>query len=90
MRYFGRLQGLSGADLEQRINRLVALLDMGGIANGRATGFSYGERIKTAVARALVHDPRNVLLDEPTNGPDVPSVRARARSSADCATKAAV
>ncbi len=76
VRYFGRLQGLSGADLEQRINRLVALLDMGGIADRRATGFSHGERIKTAVARALVHDPRNVLLDEPTNGLDVPSVRA--------------
>ncbi len=90
VRYFGRLQGLGGADLDQRIERLINLLDMRGIADRRAVGFSHGERIKTALARALVHDPRNVLLDEPTNGLDVPSVRAlreiirRLRSEGRC------
>lgn len=75
-RYFGRLHGLGGQELEQRIDRLVALLDMQGIADRRAGGFSHGERMKTALARALVHDPPNLVLDEPTNGLDVPAVRA--------------
>ena len=75
-RYFGRLHGLSGRDLEDRIDRLVLLLDMQSIADRRAGGFSHGERMKTALARALVHDPPNLLLDEPTNGLDVPAVRS--------------
>ena len=74
--YFGRLQGLSGAELEQRTAELLARLDMAGIADRRAQGFSQGERMKVALARALVHGPNNVLLDEPTNGLDVMSTRA--------------
>jgi sodium transport system ATP-binding protein len=76
IRYFGRLHGLSGATLERRIDELVALLDMGKVADRRAAGFSQGERMKVAIARAIIHDPRNVLLDEPTNGLDVMSTRA--------------
>lgn len=76
VRYFGRLHGLGGAELEARIDRLVRLLDMADIADRRAEGFSHGERMKVALARALVHEPRNVLLDEPTNGLDVMSTRA--------------
>jgi sodium transport system ATP-binding protein len=76
VRYFGELHGLSGADLEKRIDALVDLLDMREIAQRRADGFSQGERMKVALARALVHGPRNVLLDEPTNGLDVMSTRA--------------
>jgi len=76
VRYFGRLHGLNGADLEARIERLVRLLEMGEIADRRTEGFSTGERLKVAIARALVHGPRNVLLDEPTNGLDVMSTRA--------------
>ena len=74
--YFGHLQGLSGAVLRQRADELIATLDMSAIANRRARGFSHGERTKVALARALVHDPRNILLDEPTNGLDVMSTRA--------------
>jgi len=74
--YFGRLHGMSAADLRRRRNELIELLDMHDIADRRTVGFSHGERIKTALARALVHDPPNVLLDEPTNGLDVMSVRA--------------
>jgi sodium transport system ATP-binding protein len=55
---------------------LLDLLDMRAIADRRTAGFSHGERTKVALARALVHDPRNVLLDEPTNGLDVMSTRA--------------
>jgi sodium transport system ATP-binding protein len=76
VRYAGELHGLSGAALDQRIDELVELLDMKDIAQRRTEGFSQGERMKVALARALVHGPRNVLLDEPTNGLDVMSTRA--------------
>jgi sodium transport system ATP-binding protein len=75
-RYAGELHGLSGAALEKRVDELVELLDMKDIANRRTEGFSQGERMKVALARALVHGPRNVMLDEPTNGLDVMSTRA--------------
>ncbi|HYO52300.1 ATP-binding cassette domain-containing protein [Archangium sp.] len=74
--YAGELHGLSGAALDRRIGELVELLDMKEIADRRTEGFSQGERMKVALARALVHAPRNVLLDEPTNGLDVMSTRA--------------
>jgi sodium transport system ATP-binding protein len=76
IRYFGELQGLRGETLGRRVDELVAALDMQGIADRRAAGFSQGERMKVALARALVHEPQNVLLDEPTNGLDVMSTRA--------------
>ena len=79
IRYFGRLHGLGGRQLETRLDELIGLLDMAGIADRRARGFSHGERVKTALAQALVHQPQNVLLDEPTNGLDVKSVRALRR-----------
>lgn len=76
IRYFGRLHGLGGAALEARVETLITRLDMRDIADRRAAGFSQGERVKVALARALVHDPPNVILDEPTNGLDVTSTRA--------------
>jgi sodium transport system ATP-binding protein len=76
IRYFGRLHDLNGPELEQRIDGLLAVLDMQSIADRKTEGFSSGERLKVAIARALVHDPENVLLDEPTNGLDVKSTRA--------------
>ena len=62
--------------MQPRIDALIDLLDMKAIAGRRADGFSHGERVKVALARALVHEPRNVMLDEPTNGLDVMSTRA--------------
>ena len=76
IRYFGQLRGLGGKELEARIDALVALLDMGDIAGRRTEGFSTGEQVKVAIARALVHQPQNVILDEPTAGLDVMSTRA--------------
>jgi sodium transport system ATP-binding protein len=74
--YFGALHGLTHKALETRTDELLELLDMREIADRRVQGFSQGERAKVAIARALVHRPRNVVLDEPTNGLDVMSTRA--------------
>ncbi len=74
--YFGRLHCLDEGALRRRCDALMAALDMAGIAGRRAEGFSQGERVKTAIARALVHDPKNLILDEPTNGLDVMATRA--------------
>ncbi len=74
--YFGRLQGLGETELAARREALIEALEMTDIADRRTEGFSQGQRVKTAIARALVHDPRNVILDEPTNGLDVMATRA--------------
>jgi sodium transport system ATP-binding protein len=74
--YFGQLHGLPQDLLARRRDALIHALDMGDIADRRTEGFSQGQRVKTAIARALVHDPRNVILDEPTNGLDVMATRA--------------
>ncbi len=74
--YFARLHGMSEALLTVRRAALIEALGMDDIAHRRTEGFSQGQRVKTAIARALVHDPRNVILDEPTNGLDVMATRA--------------
>lgn len=76
MRYFAHLQGLGRAETETRCEDLVDLLGMGDFADRRAAGLSHGENTKVALARALLHEPANVLLDEPTTGLDVMSTRA--------------
>jgi sodium transport system ATP-binding protein len=73
--YFGELHGLSRPDREARAAELIEMLEMQPFADRLAKGFSQGQKVKTALARALVHRPRNVLLDEPTNGLDVMAVR---------------
>ena len=74
--YFGELHGMSKAAIAERTRALSAALDMDDILDRQTEGFSQGQRTKTAIARALVHDPRNVILDEPTNGLDVMTTRA--------------
>ena len=74
--YFGELHGMSRAAIALRTQALSEALDMDGILERQTEGFSQGQRTKTAIARALVHDPRNVILDEPTNGLDVMTTRA--------------
>ncbi len=73
--YYGRLHGLNGTALQERIDYLIDLLDMEEIADRRTEGFSTGQKVKVAIARALVHDPPNMMLDEPTVGLDVMSTR---------------
>jgi len=74
--YYAALHGMSERETRDRVAALVDRLDMAGIADRRTAGFSQGERMKVALARALVHAPQNILLDEPTNGLDVMSTRA--------------
>ncbi len=78
-RYTGRLHGMSTSVLDQNIERLSAQLDMSSIIDRRVQGFSQGERVKVAMGRALVHEPSNIVLDEPTNGLDVGGTRAMRR-----------
>jgi sodium transport system ATP-binding protein len=77
--YFGALHGLTRTERGKRAGELIELLEMGDFADRPAKGYSQGQRIKTALARALVHRPRNLLLDEPTNGLDVMAVRSLRR-----------
>ncbi|MBI5960502.1 MAG: ATP-binding cassette domain-containing protein [Chloroflexi bacterium] len=76
LRYVGHLHGLDGSELEQRINGLIEALDMRDFADRRANGFSRGMIRKVVMGMALVHNPPNVILDEPTQGLDVVSTRA--------------
>ena len=74
--YFGRLHGMSRDAAQDRVGELAHMLDLRGLLDRRTEGFSQGERMKTALARALIHDPPNIILDEPTNGLDVLATRA--------------
>jgi len=90
VRYFGELHGMSGKALDLRIDELSELLEMQDFIERRAKGFSQGQKTKVALARALVHKPKNVLLDEPTNGLDVMATRglreviSRLKSAGHC------
>ncbi len=77
--YYADLRGIARADLAERLRRLADLLDMSPLLDRRTEGFSTGERLKVALARALIHDPQHLVLDEPTNGLDVISTRALRR-----------
>ena len=74
--YFGRLQGVLPCLLERRVEDVLVQLDLTRVADRRVAGFSQGERMKVALGRAIVHSPAHVLLDEPTNGLDIPSVHS--------------
>lgn len=76
IQYYGKLHGMDKAKIEQRIDQLAHWLEIQKLLDRRTEGFSQGERMKIALARALIHDPKNIILDEPTNGLDVVATRA--------------
>lgn len=77
--YYGKLHGMPAADIDRRIEELVSTLDMADFIERRTEGFSQGQRVKVAIARAMIHQPQTVMLDEPSNGLDVMSTRALRR-----------
>lgn len=74
--YYARLYGMSSDQLDTRVEQVIAQLDIGDFADRRTKGFSQGQRTKVALARALVNEPQNVILDEPSNGLDVMATRS--------------
>jgi sodium transport system ATP-binding protein len=74
--YYGALQGMEPDAAHARADELARMFEMSELLDRRTEGFSQGERMKTALIRALVHDPANIILDEPTNGLDVLATRA--------------
>lgn len=76
IQYYGKLHGMDKATIEKRIDQLAHWLEIKNLLDRRTEGFSQGERMKIALARALIHDPKNIILDEPTNGLDVVATRA--------------
>jgi sodium transport system ATP-binding protein len=74
--YYARLHGMDDDAAHARAEALAEVFEMTPLLERRTEGFSQGERMKTALARALVHDPPNIILDEPTNGLDVLATRS--------------
>jgi sodium transport system ATP-binding protein len=74
--YYANLCGLDKSEVDDRVSSIVKLLEIDAFADRRTKGFSQGQRTKVSIARALVHDPQNVILDEPTNGLDVMATRS--------------
>jgi len=73
--FFAEMHGLSGARLAAAIDEVCEKLNMADILDRRTEGFSQGQRMKVALARAILHKPANIVLDEPTRGLDVMNIR---------------
>jgi sodium transport system ATP-binding protein len=74
--YYGDLHGMDRKTIQERIKSMTGTLDMADFIDRRTEGFSQGQRVKVAIARAMIHRPQTVLMDEPSNGLDVMSTRA--------------
>jgi sodium transport system ATP-binding protein len=74
--YYATLCGIDKATIDDRVDSIIKQLEIDDFADRRTKGFSQGQRTKVSLARALVHDPQNVILDEPSNGLDVMATRS--------------
>jgi sodium transport system ATP-binding protein len=74
--YYARLYDMAPDLIDERVQRVIELLEIRDFADRRTKGFSQGQRTKVSLARSLVHEPQNVLLDEPSNGLDVMATRS--------------
>jgi sodium transport system ATP-binding protein len=74
--YYARLYDMSPEIIDERVQKVIEQLNIGDFADRRTKGFSQGQRTKVSLARSLVHEPQNIILDEPSNGLDVMSTRA--------------
>ena len=75
LRFFARLNGMTGDKLRARLDQIVSLLEMHSFADTKIDRLSTGMKQKVAIARAVIHDPPILILDEPTYGLDVPTAR---------------
>jgi sodium transport system ATP-binding protein len=75
LRFYGEMHGLNNTDLDTAIRRVETYFDLDDLMDRRCKGFSHGQQMKVALSRALIHAPQNLVLDEPTNGLDVMSIR---------------
>jgi sodium transport system ATP-binding protein len=76
IRYYARLYDMSPDVMDERVQKVIDQLNINDFADRRTKGFSQGQRTKVSLARSLVHEPQNIILDEPSNGLDVMSTRA--------------
>jgi len=75
LEFYGEMHGLAGEALETAIKRTQKYFDIEELLQRKCKGFSHGQQMKVALSRALIHEPKNLILDEPTNGLDVMSIR---------------
>ena len=75
LQFYGEMHGFTGNDLDVAIKRTQDYFDIEDLLDRKCKGFSHGQQMKVALSRALIHAPKNLILDEPTNGLDVMSIR---------------
>lgn len=74
--YYAKLYDMPSDVIDARVQKVIDQLNISDFADRRTKGFSQGQRTKVSLARSLVHEPQNIILDEPSNGLDVMSTRS--------------